>query len=152
MWSRVSLQNTKASLGCWFDRYEHLFRFININYNTFFWYLVFLKVNKFVLSVIIFVNEKINLVRCVCELGHFSRVWLFVTLWAVARQAPHPWNSPSKILEWAAMLSPRGSSWPRDRTCVSCIMGRLFFFFFLPINHLFFLTWKNQLLLYYFYQ
>ena len=28
---------------------------------------------------------------------------------------------PAKILEWVANPSSRGSSWPRDRTCVSCI-------------------------------
>ena len=30
------------------------------------------------------------------------------------------------ILEWAAMPSSRGSSWPRDQTWVSCITGRHF--------------------------
>ena len=33
------------------------------------------------------------------------------------------------ILEWVAMLSSRGSSWPRDQTCiacVSCISNRFF--------------------------
>ena len=36
---------------------------------------------------------------------------------------------PAKILEWVAMPSSRGSSWPRDWThvsCVSCIAGRFF--------------------------
>ena len=35
----------------------------------------------------------------------------------------------ARILEWVAMPSSRGSSWPRDRTgvsCISCIAGRLF--------------------------
>ena len=35
----------------------------------------------------------------------------------------------ARILEWVAMPSSRGSSWPRDRTCVSCISciaGRFF--------------------------
>jgi len=32
----------------------------------------------------------------------------------------------AKILEWVAMPFPRGSSWPRDRTWVSCIAGRFF--------------------------
>ena len=31
----------------------------------------------------------------------------------------------ARILEWAAMSSSRGSSRPRDRTCVSCTAGRL---------------------------
>ena len=29
--------------------------------------------------------------------------------------------SQARILEWVTMLSSRGSSWPRDQTCVSCI-------------------------------
>ena len=31
-----------------------------------------------------------------------------------------------RILQWVARLFSRGSSWPRDRTWVSCIAGRLF--------------------------
>ena len=30
------------------------------------------------------------------------------------------------VLEWVAMVSSRGSSWPRDWTWVSCIAGRFF--------------------------
>ena len=32
----------------------------------------------------------------------------------------------ARILEWAAIYFSRGSSQPRDRTCVSCITGRFF--------------------------
>ena len=32
----------------------------------------------------------------------------------------------ARILEWVAISLPRGSSWPRDRTWVSCIAGRFF--------------------------
>ena len=32
----------------------------------------------------------------------------------------------ARILEWGAMPSSRGSSWPRDRICVSSIPGRFF--------------------------
>ena len=32
----------------------------------------------------------------------------------------------AKILEWVAISFSRGSSWPRDRTQVSCIAGRRF--------------------------
>ena len=28
----------------------------------------------------------------------------------------------ARILEWVAMPSSRGSSWPRDRTCISCLL------------------------------
>ena len=40
-----------------------------------------------------------------------------------------PWDSPGKNGEWVSMPSSRGSSLPRDRTCisyVSCIAGRFF--------------------------
>ena len=33
---------------------------------------------------------------CACELSHFSHVWLFATLWNVARQAPLSMDSPGK--------------------------------------------------------
>ena len=32
----------------------------------------------------------------------------------------------ARILEWVAISSSRGSSWPRDQTCVSCVAGRFF--------------------------
>ena len=32
----------------------------------------------------------------------------------------------ARILQWFAISFSRGSSWPRDRTQVSCIAGRLF--------------------------
>ena len=53
-------------------------------------------------------------------LSQFSRVWLFVTLWAVA----HHGILQASILEWVVMPSSRGSSWPSDQihnSCVSCI-------------------------------
>ena len=49
---------------------------------------------------------------------------------------PHELCSPSdssihgvfqaRILEWVAISSSRGSSWPRDQTCISCIPGEFF--------------------------
>ena len=52
----------------------------------------------------------------------FSRIWLFVTTWTVAHQAPLSMGfSRQELLEWAAMPSSRGSSRPRDRTHVSYI-------------------------------
>ena len=39
--------------------------------------------------------------------------------------------SQARILEWVAILFSRGSSWTRDRTCISCIGRWIFFFFFL---------------------
>ena len=32
----------------------------------------------------------------------------------------------ARVLEWVAIAFSRGSSWPRDRTWVSCIVGRRF--------------------------
>ena len=67
-----------------------------------------------------------------------SRVWLFVTLWIVAHQAPLPMGIlQARILEWVAMSSSRGSSWPKNRThvsCVSYIAGG--FFIQWPITHM----------------
>ena len=55
-----------------------------------------------------------------CVLSHFSHVRLFVTLWTVAHQAPLSMGILQKrILEWVAMPTSRGSSWPRDQTPVS---------------------------------
>ena len=35
-----------------------------------------------------FINISMCYYRCTCMLSHFSCVWLFATLWTVARQAP----------------------------------------------------------------
>ena len=52
---------------------------------------------------------------------------LFVTPWTVARQAPLSMGIlQARILEWVAMLSSRGSAWPRDQTQVSHIAGEFF--------------------------
>ena len=64
---------------------------------------------------------------CVRVLNHFSRVWLFVTLWTIAHSASLSMGfSKARILEleWVAMSFSRTTSWPRDRihVCnVSCI-------------------------------
>jgi len=47
-----------------------------------------------------------------------SRVQLFAAPWTVALQAP---LSMVRILEWVAISYTRGSSQPRDPTCVSYI-------------------------------
>ena len=42
----------------------------------------------------------------------------------------------AKILEWAAIHFSRGSSWPRDQICISCIADRfLFYFNFYHLSH-----------------
>ena len=61
-----------------------------------------------------------------CVLSSFSHVRLFETPpWTVAHQAPLSMGFlQARILEWVAMPSFRGSSWPRDQTWVFCIAGR----------------------------
>ena len=57
-----------------------------------------------------------------CIPSHFSHVWLFATLWTIAGQAPlFTRILQATTLEWVAMPSSRGSSWPRDRTHVSYV-------------------------------
>ena len=53
-----------------------------------------------------------------------SCVQLPATLWMVAHQAP---PSQASILGWVAISSSRGSSRPRDRTCISCIGRRILY-------------------------
>ena len=56
-----------------------------------------------------------------------SCVWLFVTPWTVAYQAPLPMGIlQARILEWVAISFSRGSSQLRDQTLVSHIAGRCF--------------------------
>ena len=58
-----------------------------------------------------------------------SHVQVFVTPWAVARGSSVHGISQARILEWIAISFSRRSSWPRDRThisCVSCSAGGLF--------------------------
>ena len=51
-----------------------------------------------------------------------SRVWLFCDL---VDWSPPGFSvrgiSQARILKWVAISSSRGSSWPRDQTCVSCV-------------------------------
>ena len=62
-----------------------------------------------------------------CLLSHFISVWLFVTLWTVAHQAPLSMGF-SRQEDWTAMPSSRGSSRPKDWNClsyVSCICKQI---------------------------
>ena len=50
------------------------------------------------------------------------------TLWNVAHQTPLSMGIPqTRILEWVARPSSRGSSWPRDQTHISWISGGFFY-------------------------
>ena len=50
----------------------------------------------------------------------------FATSWTVTHQAPAHRILQARILEWVASSFSRGSSQPRDQTCVSCTVGRFF--------------------------
>ena len=41
----------------------------------------------------------------------------------------------TRILEWVAISFSKGSSWPRDRTCISCICRRILYYW---------TTWETQ--------
>ena len=76
-----------------------------------------------------------RLLACVLP-SCFSRVWLFVMLWAVAHRANLSMESlQARILEWVAMPSSRRSSWPRDRThhCVRLLLSRWILY---PLSHI----------------
>ena len=68
-------------------------------------------------------KEKVS--YCCCVLSPFSCVPVCATLWTVACQAALSMGfSKARILEWVAMPSFGGSSWPRDPTFdVPCIFG-----------------------------
>ena len=63
------------------------------------------------LNCLVSESEKWKLLSC---------VWLFVTPWTVARQAPLSMEF-SRILEWVAIFFSGGSFQPRDWTWVSCV-------------------------------
>ena len=70
---------------------------------------------------------------CVCECSVMSSMSNFS--WPHRLQPARflsPWNSPERMLEWVAIPFLRGSSQPRDRTHVSCIIGGLFTQYWAP--------------------
>ena len=57
-------------------------------------------------------------------LSHFNCVWLFANPWIITHQAPMSMGF-SRQEDWGGLPYPtpfRGSSWPRDWTCVSCLL------------------------------
>ena len=57
-----------------------------------------------------------------------SHLTLFATPWTGAHQAILSMEfSRQRILQWVAISSSRGSSRPRDRTCISCIGRRILY-------------------------
>ena len=62
-----------------------------------------------------------------CCASLLSHAWLSATPCTVVCQAPLSIGIlQARILEWVAMPSSKGSSWPRVQTQVSRIIGRLF--------------------------
>ena len=58
-----------------------------------------------------------------CMLSRFSCVWLFMTLWTVAHQAPVSTGIlQARVLEWVAVLSSKGASGLKDWTYVSPLL------------------------------
>ena len=56
-------------------------------------------------------------------LSLFSCVWLFATPWTVSLSGSSVHGIlQARILEWVAISSSRGSSWPRDRTSGSVLL------------------------------
>ena len=59
-----------------------------------------------------------------------SSVWLCNLMDCTPPDSSVHGISQARVLEWAAISFPRGSSWPRDQTCgscsISCIAGRFF--------------------------
>ena len=66
----------------------------------------------------------------VCVCCYFSRVWSTLCDPVDCNPPGSPVHGifPARILEWVAISFSRGSSWPRDRTWVSHIASRLFYY------------------------
>ena len=58
---------------------------------------------------------------CVRMLSHYSRVQLFATLSCSPPGSSAHGILQTRMLQWVAMLSSRGSSGLRDQTCVSYV-------------------------------
>ena len=80
------------------------------------------------------------LLYCIYEKVKWSRVRLFVTTWTVAHQPPPSMGIfQARILEWGAIAFSMRSSWPRDWTHVSHIVGRCFTIWTTRVVHI----WEN---------
>ena len=100
----------------------------------------------------------IHQITCLCQLCLGYVVTYFILKWSCSVMSdslrPHGRNSlpassmhgilQARILEWLAISYSRGSSWPRDRTQVSHIAGRLFTVWGIMIKSIFVLTGRVQ--------
>ena len=76
----------------------------------------------YLLRIIVFKPSQQPCCICVCVLSLFDLCPnLCDTMDYSWPGSPVYGNLQARILEWAAMLSSGGSSWPRDRTRVSCV-------------------------------
>ena len=69
---------------------------------------------------------------CMLALSH---IWLSATPWIPVGQVPPSMGLPrQESLEWVAISSSRGSSWPKDQIQVSCIscIGRWILYHWVP--------------------
>ena len=64
---------------------------------------------------------KIMTILVICGYAVLSPVWLYNSLDCGPPGSSVHGISQARILEWAAVSSCRGSSSPRDQTCVACI-------------------------------
>ena len=118
MWSAVSLWKLMIQTNCLLSLKlfsldsPHVWQFLirlSLNHKFSFEAFIFVPFLKYVYS-------SLDMFMCVCE--SLRHVQLSVTPWTVALQA--------RIVEWVAVSSSRGSSWPMDWTHVSCIASRFF--------------------------
>ena len=64
---------------------------------------------------------KVELARMYIHTYILSHVWLCSSMDCSLPGSSVHGILQARILEWVAISFTRGSSWPRDRTCVSCI-------------------------------
>ena len=65
--------------------------------------------------------NRVSMFTNVPSVQSLSIVRLFETPWTIAQPGSSPQGIlQARLLEWVAMSSSRGSSWPRDGTHVSC--------------------------------
>ena len=88
------------------------------------------KINEYNFKIIIkslFKKKKKRKTQCM-HAQLLSRVWLFSNSMDCSLPcSPDHGILQSKILEWVALSFSRGSSQPRDGTCVSCIGGQILY-------------------------
>ena len=105
-----------------------LFTFSNWNTVGFAMLYKFLLYSK--VTVIIYIHMYVCVCVCVCVCACAKSLQLCLTLSDSVDCSPPGFFvhgiSQARILEWVAIPFSRGSSWPRDRTQVSCIAGRFF--------------------------